>query len=181
MALSVRKHQATPNRSTTRAQTPAAVGLLQQIRTSPSADVIDHIAQIRQRPCTVITFNPHDYPTAPCGAWIEATDKDLVLVSEATSGFYRDHVILHELSHMLLAHTASQNLGELISALGVMPDLSPQLIRRILARQSYDDDQEREAELLASQILATTRGDNRSAWISDPVLRRAAATFSGAQ
>lgn len=179
MPVGVSSFQAASKRARTPQPTPGAAGVLEHIRTAPSAELIDHIAQIRQRRCTVITFDPHTYPTAPCGAWLEATDTDFILVSGATSGFYRDHVILHELSHMLLEHTASQDLGEIITAIGAMPDLSPQLISRILGRQTYDDAQERDAELLASQILATTRGDHRSAWIFDPVLRRAAETFTG--
>src|SRR6478609_9224629 len=43
--------------------------------------------------------------SAPCGAWIALESSDHIFVESATSPLHRDHIILHELCHMLLGHS----------------------------------------------------------------------------
>lgn len=105
---------------------------------------------------------------------------DVVFISARHTGFHRDHVLLHELSHMLLDHSQPESVTFADDVAPLFPDLPPDLIRRILGRTHYDDPQEREAETLTSRILASTLGSNRSAWIGDPRLRRAAPVMGGA-
>lgn len=89
----------------------------------------------------------------PCGIWV-ATDKDdWIFVDQETSPLHRQHIVLHELAHMLCGHNAAalpenEMLGRLF------PDLSPDMVKTVLSRGSYHSEHEREAELLASLILA---------------------------
>lgn len=151
--------------------------VLRRLATTPSIEIVEQISMLRNRPCDVVTFNPAEHPDAPCGAWLECRDRDVLVVSETAQGFYRDHVLAHELSHILLGHQADDALAQMLDA--ALPDISPNLIKRILGRHTYTDPQERDAETLASRILAGTRGQGRSSWINDPVLRRAAETMAG--
>ncbi len=97
---------------------------------------------------------------APCGLWISVQSADYVFYDPETSRLHAEHIVLHELSHMLSGHTSGVNAGRdgkggvggSISRL--VPDLDPRTIDTILGRASYTTAQEREAEMLASLIRA---------------------------
>jgi hypothetical protein len=84
---------------------------------------------------------------APCGMWI-ATDKaDHVFYDPGTSPLHAEHIVLHELAHILCGHTGAD--GALAK---LFPDLDPATVTRVLGRVSYTCEQEREAEMVASLI-----------------------------
>lgn len=89
----------------------------------------------------------------PCGIWIATEDEDWIFVDQQTSPLHRQHIVLHELAHMLCGHTASE-LPENDMLRRLFPDLSPAMVKTVLGRSSYQSEYEREAELLASLILA---------------------------
>ena len=89
----------------------------------------------------------------PCGIWIATDDEDWVFVDQQTSPLHRQHIVLHELAHMLCNHPAA-DLPENDMLRRLFPDLSPAMVRTVLSRSSYQSEYEREAELLASLILA---------------------------
>jgi len=89
----------------------------------------------------------------PCGIWIATDDEDWVFVDQQTSPLHRQHIVLHELAHMLCNHPAA-DLPENDMLRRLFPDLSPAMVRTVLSRTSYQSEYEREAELLASLILA---------------------------
>lgn len=108
----------------------------------------EHIARQRGRR---IHLHPIQSGSAPCGLWVAMPSADYVFYETSTSILHRDHIILHELSHMLCEHTpAPVGDDELVHLL--LPHLDAGMVRRVLARTSYSDDDEREAELLASLI-----------------------------
>ncbi|EST33756.1 hypothetical protein [Streptomyces roseochromogenus] len=82
-----------------------------------------------------------------------ATDTEDHIFSEArTTRFHREHIILHEIAHMLLDHHhigPSHGTGPLQH---LFTDLDPETVRRLLARTNYISRQEQEAEMLASLI-----------------------------
>lgn len=106
-----------------------------------------------------------------CGMWVPTQTTDHIFVAPNVVGPHRDHVVMHEVGHMLLNH----RLGLLTSFTAV----SQELVLRVLARTTYADPQEREAEQFASTVLARTHGTDRRAWAHDPQLRRAATVFGG--
>ncbi len=94
---------------------------------------------------------------APCGVWISVPTADYVFYDPTTSRLHAEHIVLHELSHMLCGHTTGVNAGPDGGAGAVsrlVPDLDPRAIETILGRASYTTAQEREAEMLASLIRA---------------------------
>jgi hypothetical protein len=89
----------------------------------------------------------------PCGIWIATDGEDWIFVDQQTSPLHRQHIVLHELAHMVCGHTAAE-LPENDMLRRLFPDLSPAMVKTVLSRTSYQSEPEREAELLASLILA---------------------------
>ena len=89
----------------------------------------------------------------PCGIWIATGDDDWIFVSQQTSPLHRQHIVVHELAHMLCGHMAAE-LPENDMLRRLFPDLSPAMVKAVLSRSGYHSEYEREAELLASLILA---------------------------
>jgi hypothetical protein len=84
---------------------------------------------------------------APCGLWIGTAEADHVFYDPGTSPLHAEHIVLHELSHILCGHSGADAAIERL-----FPDLEPGAVRRMLGRVGYSDGQEREAEMMASLI-----------------------------
>jgi hypothetical protein len=89
----------------------------------------------------------------PCGIWIATAGEDWIFVDQETSPLHREHILLHELAHIMCRHTSAE-LPENSMIGQLFPDLSPAMVTTVLSRTSYTSDYEREAETLASLILA---------------------------
>ncbi|MBC2876891.1 MULTISPECIES: toxin [Streptomyces] len=115
-----------------------------------------HVSAMRGRPVVTAALSlkaPH-----PCGMWIALRDVDVIVYEADTSPAHQDHIIVHELAHMLCGHrTADDPLGPGASTL--FPDLDPALVRDALYRTAYSDPQEREAEMIASLFLKRAATD----------------------
>jgi len=84
---------------------------------------------------------------APCGLWVSTDRADHVFYDPGTSPLHAEHIVLHELAHILSGHSSDD--GTLAR---LFPDLDPAVVRRALGRVSYTTAQEREAEMMASLI-----------------------------
>ncbi|MFC7277856.1 hypothetical protein ACFQS1_28035 [Paractinoplanes rhizophilus] len=84
---------------------------------------------------------------APCGMWIATGQADHVFYDPGTSPLHAEHIVLHELAHILCGHTGSA--GALAR---LFPDLDAATVSQVLGRVSYTCEQEREAEMVASLI-----------------------------
>ena len=84
---------------------------------------------------------------APCGLWIGTERADHVFYDPGTSPLHAEHIVLHELSHILSGHSGADT-----AFARLFPDLEPGAVRRMLGRVAYTDAQEREAEMMASLI-----------------------------
>ncbi|MFF3911672.1 hypothetical protein ACFYZJ_38410 [Streptomyces sp. NPDC001848] len=94
------------------------------------------------------------YPLAvpgPYGVWIASGTTDYILYQQQTTKAHQAHIILHEVGHILSDHRDDGSDERFWQE--QLPDLSLNTIRRALRRTSYDDKQEREAELVATIIL----------------------------
>lgn len=111
----------------------------------------DQVAARRGRPIRLI---PAAGLTGVCGLWIATDTTDLICYESDTTRPHQDHIILHELSHVLCAHYPVE-----LPTRTLLPDLDPAMVRAVLGRAGYSTDEEREAETLASLIRqrATTR------------------------
>ncbi|MGW1867117.1 ParH-like protein [Streptomyces mauvecolor] len=109
-----------------------------------AAELIAAVAEQRGRPIELMPTDWH--PGVPCGLLVSAELADYIAYAADTAPLHRQHILVHELSHLLCGHD-----GTLSTEL--TPHLSPGLVRRVLGRTVYTDPQEQEAELLASLIL----------------------------
>ncbi|PRY45156.1 hypothetical protein [Umezawaea tangerina] len=108
----------------------------------------EQVAARRGRPMRLI---PMPGLTGVCGMWVATTTADLVFYERETTLPHREHIILHELSHVLCDHyPVSTSLAE--QARLLLPGLDPEVVSRVLGRAGYSSAEEREAETLASLI-----------------------------
>jgi hypothetical protein len=108
-----------------------------------------NVAEARGRAIHLI---PWDTTAAvvPCGLWISTVNADYIVYEQAAAGILRQHIVLHELAHLLLGH---QGAAQLAGAAGQFEFLEPDMVDRVLGRTSaYDAREEREAEVLASMV-----------------------------
>ncbi|MCZ1012559.1 ImmA/IrrE family metallo-endopeptidase [Streptomyces lydicus] len=88
----------------------------------------------------------------PCGLWIACDDADYIVYEANTSKLHQEHIIAHELAHIICCHRGTGELDEATMS-QLFPDLNPEVLRDIFGRTSYSDIQEEEAEIMASLIL----------------------------
>ncbi|MFD9698258.1 hypothetical protein [Lentzea sp. NPDC059081] len=105
----------------------------------------DLVAGQRGRPIELVPITERQ---GVLGLWVATDDSDLIFYEEATTLPHQDHIILHELCHLLCDHYAAPLPGA-----ELMPHLDPEMVRSVLGRTGYSAVEEQEAELLASLIL----------------------------
>ncbi|WP_333736236.1 hypothetical protein [Streptomyces sp. IBSBF 2806] len=107
------------------------------------------LGERRGRPIHLV---PYSLPVpGPFGVWIATGASDYIVYQRETTKSHQDHIILHEVGHILAGHDGDDGDDDLWALM--MPDIDPQMIRRALRRTSYDQEHEREAELVATIIL----------------------------
>ncbi|MER7845760.1 ParH-like protein [Kitasatospora sp. NPDC096077] len=111
--------------------------------------LLEQLAARRGRPIELLPVPAR--PHAPCGLLVSTVAADYILYAADTGVLHQRHILVHEIAHLLLDHAGSAPLAP---AAALLPNLSPALVQRVLGRTSYDEPQEREAELLASLILS---------------------------
>ncbi|MFC9294541.1 ImmA/IrrE family metallo-endopeptidase [Streptomyces sp. NPDC057011] len=110
------------------------------------AELCRHLGEVRGRPIVLV---PMQMPSShPCGMWVAARDEDLIFYDANTTSAHQEHIILHELGHIICCHRGAGGLDEAAARL-LFPDLDPDLVRDMLLRATYDDVQEQEAEIIA--------------------------------
>ncbi|SEQ10324.1 hypothetical protein SAMN04487983_100371 [Streptomyces sp. yr375] len=101
-----------------------------------------------------------------CGLWISLGHADHIFYETSTSAFHQRHIILHEISHLLLDHTTERDGDGATPWPGMealFPGLDPAMVRRLLARgrTDYTALQEQQAELMATLIHQRCTGGSR--------------------
>ena len=91
-------------------------------------------------------------PDGPCGVWLTVHGTDYVLYEQRTSRLHQEHIILHEVGHLVCQHEATPVLDEETAAL-LMPNLDRRMVERVLGRTCYSARDEQQAEMIASLIL----------------------------
>lgn len=126
-------------------------------------DFIGGVEQQRGRP---IRLEP--YPARalhrPCGLWLQYDDVDVILYDQFTSQYHCQQIILHEIGHIVLEHRPESvtDTTDFQPVSPLLPDIDVSAMTHFMARTTFDDTQERQAELFASLLLSqqgtTTRG-----------------------
>lgn len=106
-------------------------------------------------------------PDAPCGVYMAVGNIDTLIVPAQTDPYHRDHVLAHEIAHMLFDFQSNPNDGEespdassVIDqeyARSLFPDIPPELIKALLGRRGYGNRVERRAEVFAELLLERVR------------------------
>jgi hypothetical protein len=117
-----------------------------QVRGTDLASFRERLECFRQRP---VYFVPFSLGPEVIGLWVATDTADYVFYEQDTTPYHQRHIILHEGSHMLQGHHGPA-LPDLVSALTL--HLDPKLVRSLLCRSVFDEQQEAEAEVLATLI-----------------------------
>ncbi|MCL7494764.1 hypothetical protein AB0K49_18300 [Streptomyces decoyicus] len=139
----------------TRKRCQALVNTLELPRPFSVDALVCELSAHRGRPIRIHTV-PISDATNACGLWVSTDVSDDIYVEKKTTKFHQEHIILHEIGHILWNHCITDQ--ETRSALSTLfPNLSPDMVGRLLARTNYTTEQEQEAELMASLIHATAK------------------------
>lgn len=111
-------------------------------------DFCDIIGTKRQRALHLV---PKQTRLGPCGLWLALPDVDYVFYESETSQLHREHIILHELGHLLCEHQPTGVIDEEVVA-RLFPHLNPAVVHRVLGRTTYTAIEEQEAEMVASLV-----------------------------
>ncbi|KIZ16029.1 ImmA/IrrE family metallo-endopeptidase [Streptomyces natalensis] len=126
------------------------------------ATLMEQLSTDRGRPIQLVPL-PLGAKT-PCGMWLATDTFDVIVVEADTSRLHQDHIIAHELAHMLCNHCDSTGF-DTVTMRDLMPNLDPRRVREMLGRTSYSTAEEQEAETVASLILErVTRPPVESVW-----------------
>ena len=85
----------------------------------------------------------------PNGLWLVGDDADYFFYQANTSRTHREQIIIHEFGHLIAGH---QHAGPSAAAAAADPS-SPEAAAAALHRTCYDDENEWEAEMIASIIM----------------------------
>ena len=123
------------------------------------SDLIDQLAASRGRPIEL-----HRWPEAmraPCGVWFATSSADHIFYDGWTTPIHQQHIILHELGHLLLEHDLPPPHDAWVRRL--LPNLDPSMVLKMLGRSSYADEDEIAAELFASIVIEQVSRLDRAA------------------
>jgi IrrE N-terminal-like domain len=134
-------------------------GQLDLPRPFDAAVLLEELAARRGRPIELLAVPAR--PHTPCGLLVSTLEADYIVYAADTGALHQRHILVHEIAHLLLDHAGSAPLAP---ATALLPHLSPALVQRVLGRTSYDEPQEREAELLASLILSRAARPGGGGW-----------------
>ena len=115
-------------------------------------DVRAFTATVSSRRGRPIHLLPKSARLGPCGVWLAMPSADYVFFENATSPLHREHIILHELGHLLRNHAPTEVIDDRALRL-LLPTLDVDVVRRVMGRTNYTAIEEQEAEMIASLVL----------------------------
>ncbi|MFI6696267.1 hypothetical protein ACIBLA_31850 [Streptomyces sp. NPDC050433] len=125
--------------------------VLRDLELPDSFDVPTLCAELSARRGRPIKQLPVPDLSDVCGLWIATDTADLIAYEQNTTVPHQNHIVLHEIGHMLCDHYPV-TLSPAEQARLLLPSLDPNMIRRVLGRAGYSSVEEQEAEFLASLL-----------------------------
>jgi len=104
----------------------------------------------RGRDLLLIGVHPHG--VSPSGLWISSFTADYIFFEDSHSEYDIARRVCHDLGHMLLDHTDVSPFSASYLA-STLPELAPTAIERVLGRTAYSQQQEDDADTMATIIL----------------------------
>lgn len=118
----------------------------------------DAVAEHRGRPLLVEAVEGvNGSDGGLCGLWVELDHADCIFYEASTSPLHRNHIVLHEISHILLGHTTVSGTDPGADIGGLFTGVDPHTVRNVLGRANFSSPQEREAEQLATRIAGLAK------------------------
>ncbi|GGS92988.1 hypothetical protein GCM10010206_64680 [Streptomyces cinerochromogenes] len=114
--------------------------------------VCARVEELRGRPLVLRELPEEAAATGACGLWLGTDNADYVFYEARTAPLHREHIILHEIGHVLCDHHRSITDDGDGPTDRLLEGLQPHLVRRVMARTSYTTTEEQEAEMIASLI-----------------------------
>ncbi|MBT2387706.1 hypothetical protein [Streptomyces sp. ISL-11] len=108
------------------------------------------LAEERGRPLRLLALPTPTVPGTPSGLLLSVESEDFILYDAQTSPLHQEHIIVHEIGHLVCNHRSVADDIELRRHLDIA---DPGSVRRVLPRIAYGDEQEQEAEMIATLIL----------------------------
>ncbi|MEU5429124.1 hypothetical protein AB0H73_26520 [Streptomyces olivoreticuli] len=108
------------------------------------------LAVERDRPLRLLALPTPTVPGTPSGLLLAVDTEDFILYDAQTSPLHQEHIIVHEIGHLVCNHRSAVDDRELHRHLDIG---DPRSVRQVLARIRYGDEQEQEAEMIATLIL----------------------------
>ncbi|GLY39822.1 hypothetical protein Amsp01_058450 [Amycolatopsis sp. NBRC 101858] len=140
--------------------------VLRDLELPASFDVPALCAALGKRRGRPIRLLPLPGLSEVCGLWIATDTTDLIAYESNTSAPHQDHIVLHEIGHMLCDHyPATLTPAEQMRLL--LPSLDPAMVRRVLGRAGYSSVEEREAEFFATMLGQHTGLSHRGDSVAD--------------
>ncbi|MEK2474317.1 MULTISPECIES: hypothetical protein [Streptomyces] len=125
--------------------------LLRRLDVQPPLRVDELCRRIGEHRGKRIRLIPWALPVpGPFGLWMSRPDEEIIFYQKETTRVHQDHIILHEIGHILADHHDEGSGGDALPDLG--PDYPRDSITRAFRRTCYTEDYEREAELVATII-----------------------------
>jgi hypothetical protein len=113
------------------------------------------VEELRGRPLILRELPAKIGAIGVCGLWLGIDEADLVFYQAHTVLLHQQHIILHELGHMLCDHHQAPNSVAADQLSGLFSGLQPQLIKRLMTRARYTAVEEQEAEMIATLLHCT--------------------------
>ncbi|MGW4503629.1 hypothetical protein ACWENO_03225 [Streptomyces sp. NPDC004436] len=174
---------------------------LQDLGITPPLDVFKLCEALSKRRGRPLYLREYPLPKpGPSGMWVEYDGYDVIIYQSETTRLHQEHILLHEVGHILVAEheaAAAEAAGEASEDApaeetadegtavsvegwaGLLPWFTPEAIKRIARRCSYDDGEECSVELVATIILEWSSVlDSTTPLSDDPEVRRVEAALS---
>ncbi|MGW0770640.1 hypothetical protein [Streptomyces sp. NPDC002676] len=110
-------------------------------------DLSDEVSRRTGRP---VVLEPREQAPSVCGACAVTENAVHVFYDPRTTSLHQDHIIAHEFSHLLLGHHENRPVSALAPTF--ITSVDPATVQMMLGRTKYEEDEERDTELLASLL-----------------------------
>ncbi|WP_238815461.1 hypothetical protein [Nocardia brasiliensis] len=97
----------------------------------------------------------HEIGCGAGGLWVARTHDDIIVYDDEAIERNVDHLVLHQVGHMLLEHGERQDRPDPLppSLAVLLPTMSPRSIEHALGRGDFGEEREREAEVFADMTM----------------------------
>lgn len=100
----------------------AATALIAQLPALPQPWSVDELCErLAEQRGRDVVVHPANLPALPFGLWFDDGRRDHIVHRVGVVGYHRDHVVLHEICHMIAGHgtvrQADEELAEMFASM----------------------------------------------------------------